>query len=49
MTVPEATSFSAMKDFDNNIVTIPESLIKDIEAGQDEKNLMEKYLILWRN
>ena len=44
MTDPRATSFSAMNDFDDtNKVVIPQSLIEDIEAGQNEKNIWEKY------
>ena len=43
MTDPKATSFSAMKDYDKEIVLIPESLIEDIKRGEEEKNLIEKY------
>lgn len=44
MTDPRANSFSAMKDFDKtDKVVIPQSLIEDIEAGQSEKNIWEKY------
>lgn len=44
MTDPRANSFSAMKDFDDTSkVVIPQSLIEDIEAGQSEKNIWEKY------
>lgn len=44
MTDPRANSFSAMKDFDKTeMVVIPQSLIEDIEAGQSEKNIGEKY------
>lgn len=44
MTDPKATSFSAMSDYDNtDKVLIPDSLIEDIKAGEDEKTLYEKY------
>ena len=44
MTDPKANSFSAMHDYDDTEkVIIPKSLIEDINAGQSEKNIWEKY------
>lgn len=44
MTDPRANSFAATKDFDDTEkVIIPQSLIEDIEAGESEKNIWEKY------
>lgn len=44
MTDPRANACSVMEDFDNtDMVVIPQSLIEDIEAGESEKNIWEKY------
>lgn len=44
MTDPAATSFSAMKDYDDaERISIPPQMIEDIERGESEKNLYEKY------
>ena len=44
MTDPKATSFSPMKDFDDvEKISISEEMIADIERGESEKNIYEKY------
>lgn len=44
MVDPTATSFTAMSDFDDREhVIIPQSLVEDIEKGEDEKTILERY------
>ena len=44
MTDPRANSFSVMEDFDHaQKVSIPDEMIEDIERGESEKNIFEKY------
>lgn len=44
MTDPRATGLSPMKDFDKaEKITIPEEMIADIERGENEKTIFEKY------
>lgn len=44
MTDPRDTAFSSMVDFDKvDKVNIPPEMIADIERGESEKNLIEKY------
>ena len=41
---PDANMWSAMEDYhDTDKVIIPQSLIEDIERGESEKNIWEKY------
>ncbi len=43
MTSPDDTIFSLMKDYDSDLIIIPQSLVDDIKQGESEKNLYEKY------
>ena len=44
MVDPKATSLTAMSDYDNiEKIVIPQSLIDDIENGEEEKNIFERY------
>ena len=44
MTDPRATGLSPMVDFDKvGKITIPQEMIEDIERGESEKTIMEKY------
>ena len=44
MTDPADTAFSAMENYDNiEKINIPKEMIEDIERGESEKNIIEKY------